>query len=854
MVYKFFCTFVIIILTQTSLQASLIYKSNAAGNWNSLSTWVTSTNGGSSWDPAAAMPDAYNNDEIKIISPHTVTLTGNKTAGKLIIESGGSLSINSGIELEIINESGTDLTLFGNGNITGAGTIVTASSGVMDLNLMWNSNFDVKLKIKSSAGSTNIFCSNVFYKSILRKDVTVDAGGTITCNGIYTVETRLTLTNNGTIGGTGILSAKGNIGNNSLININHLSIDSNLTISGEGSNNISILTIGIIKTLTVANNMSFNSSNIYCNGTMLLFSGGSRNLTIPAACNIFIYSFGNINNGSLFYNGGNIDVQNGSMTTILNTVSGTANILNSLTSNIINAGTVNVLNGSALNILSGDTLKLSGTLTNSGTVGGSGTLEIKAAFINNYNVISVSRLLFSEGIFTILLGDTGRITTPSLTVKNNTTLYLNNHTLHSINVSSGSTLRFDYFSPLWSTVKFKASNPIVISGTMNQNRGIIEYAGDPGQVITALTYRSLKINNPGGTIAGNNFNVTDSLNIISGDIDLNGKEITLDAAAVLTETSGNTVKGNTGVIKTTRTVSNPSNYNFGGLGLTVTSSANLGSTTVRRSHAAVTINGSPSIIRNFDITPANNSGLNATMNFSYDESELNGNSEAILGMFKSTNAGVTYLPQGGIPDISGNKVTLSGINSFSRWTLSGSVLPANVKIIIEGLYTADKMNRKDSVKLYLRNSAAPYAIVDSAIAEIDTLNFTGVFDFNNAPSGVYYYQMKHKNSIETWSRNGGENYTAGISNSYDFTNASNKAFGNNLQNVNSAPNRFAVFSGDVNGDGAVDISDGSLIDNDAFGFVSGNVLTDLNGDGVVDLSDGVFADNNAANFVIALKP
>ncbi|HAY33889.1 MAG TPA: hypothetical protein PK536_11040 [Ignavibacteria bacterium] len=854
MIYKFFFTFVLIILTQTSLRASLIYKSNATGNWNSVSTWVTSTNGGASWDPAAAMPDAYNNDEIRIISPHTVTLTGNKTAGKLIIESGGFLNINSGIELEIVNESGTDLTLFGNGNITGAGTVVTASSGVTDLNLMWNSNFDVKLRVKSSAGSTNIFCSNVFYKSILKKEVTIDAGGTITCNGIYTVETRLTLTNNGTIGGTGILSAKGNIVNNSLININHLSIDSNLTISGTGANNFPTITIGIIKTLTLANDMSFNSSNIYCNGTILLFSGNSKNLTIPSACNIFIYSFGNINNGNFFYNGGNIDVQNGTMTTILNIVSGTANILNSLTANVMNAGTVNIFNGATLNILSGDTLKLSGTLTNNGTVAGSGTLDFKAAFINNYNLISVSRFLFSQGVYTILLGDTGRITSPSLIVNNNTTLYLNNHTLQSVNVNSGSTLRFDYFAPLWSIVKFKASNPIVISGTMNQNRGIIEYAGGPGQVITALNYRSLRINNPGGVIAGNNFNVTDSLTIISGDIDLNGREITLDAAAILTETSGNTVKGNTGVIKTTRTVSNPNNYNFGGLGLSITSSSNLGSTTVRRSHASVTINGYQSVIRNFDITPANNSGLNATLSFIYDESELNGTSESILGLFKSTNAGATYLYQGGTQDISGNKVTISGVNSFSRWTLSRSVYPANIKIILEGLYSPDKHNKKDSVKLYLRNSSAPYSAVDSAISEIDSLNFAGVFDFKNAPAGVYYFQIIHKNSIETWSRDGGEIYAAGISNSYDFTNADNKAFGNNLQNVNSTPVRFAVYSGDINKDGAVDLSDASLIENDAFGFVSGNVLTDLNGDGLVDLSDVVFADNNAANFVTAISP
>ena len=834
--------------------SSILYKSNSSGNWNSISSWLISINSGSSWSAPVNAPDTYNCDEIRILSTHNVTVTSNTNAGILVIDNGGILTINSGIELEIINKSGIDLNLFNGATIAGSGTISTASSGVTDLNFQGYSVFSVKLNVKSSAGITNIYGSTFPYKPILRNELTVDAGGVIQCNSLQGFETRSPVTNNGTISGSNTMSAKGNIINNSVININNLSIDSNLTISGTGAVSSPSLTIGIIKTLTLGNDMTFNSPNIYCNGTILLFNGSGRNLTLGANCNLYVYSFGNLSNGSIFLNGGNIDIQNGTFSSILNAVSGTTLILNSLTQSTANIGTVNIYPNANLNVQSGDTMKVTGTMTNEGNVGGSGWMHYNAAFMNNYNIISVSNLNFAQGVFTIIQGDTGKITSNVMNIKNNTTLYLSNHSLNNVNVNSGSTLRFDYFFPIYSTVKFLSSDPIVNSGTINQTKGIIEYAGSAGQVISAMTYRSLKINNPGGTQAGNNFNVTDSLKIVSGDLDLNGKEITLNTSAYLSETNGNNVTGYTGSIKTTRTISNPSNYSFGGLGLTVTSSANLGSTLVKRTHSAAVINGYNSVIRNFEITPSNNSGLNATLNFYYDESELNGNSGTNLALYKSTNSGVSYSFQGGNADDGNNKVTKTGIGSFSRWSLSRAVYPASIKIITEGLYISDKLNKRDTAKVYLRNISMPYAIIDSAVSEIDSINFTGIFDFKNAPAGNYFYQIKHKNSIETWSKTGGENYLGGISNSYDFTNSVNKAYGNNLVKVNNSPQRFAVYSGDIDQDGAIDVSDGSITENDAYAFISGNVITDLNGDGIVDIGDVVFVDNNASNFIIVLKP
>jgi len=97
-------------------------------------------------------------------------------------------------------------------------------------------------------------------------------------------------------------------------------------------------------------------------------------------------------------------------------------------------------------------------------------------------------------------------------------------------------------------------------------------------------------------------------------------------------------------------------------------------------------------------------------------------------------------------------------------------------------------------------------------------------------------------------------YTAGGVTNYNFTSSASQAFGNNMKQVDASPVRFGIYSGDVNQDGVVDGSDAAGIDNDAFNFVTGYVVSDVTGDNVVDGSDAAIADNNAANFVSKITP
>ena len=114
--------------------------------------------------------------------------------------------------------------------------------------------------------------------------------------------------------------------------------------------------------------------------------------------------------------------------------------------------------------------------------------------------------------------------------------------------------------------------------------------------------------------------------------------------------------------------------------------------------------------------------------------------------------------------------------------------------------------------------------------------------------------MKHRNSIETWSKAGGEAYSTVNTLNYSFINSAASAFGSNQVQVDASPLRFAIYSGDVTQDGTVDATDLSLIDNDASNFLSGYLVTDLNGDRFTDGSDYLIADNNAYNFISAIRP
>ena len=158
----------------------------------------------------------------------------------------------------------------------------------------------------------------------------------------------------------------------------------------------------------------------------------------------------------------------------------------------------------------------------------------------------------------------------------------------------------------------------------------------------------------------------------------------------------------------------------------------------------------------------------------------------------------------------------------------------------------------DTVNYYLRYPQAPFSIADSSKTLVWNNGVSHPVFTNPQLGGSYYLVVKHRNSIETWSK-----FPVAYSDSltYNFHTSASQAYGNNLkQIIVQGDTVYAVYSGDVNQDGVIDATDNGAIDNDAFNFVQGYVNTDLTGDNVVDASDAAIANNNASNFVQKIVP
>lgn len=191
--------------------------------------------------------------------------------------------------------------------------------------------------------------------------------------------------------------------------------------------------------------------------------------------------------------------------------------------------------------------------------------------------------------------------------------------------------------------------------------------------------------------------------------------------------------------------------------------------------------------------------------------------------------------------------------NIAKMEPSGGTKRLNLFVCIEG-YLSCPPNTYigDTVTVCIRATTPGFPIVAIAEGKSDSLgNVTVTFKEPISSTDSYYIVVKSRNSIETWSKTGGETWGAATTLTYDFTTAPSQAFGNNMV---FKCGRWCVYSGDVNQDGIVDGTDLSLIDNDAANFVQGYVPTDLNCDGIVDGSDAAIADNNAANFVTKITP
>ena len=220
---------------------------------------------------------------------------------------------------------------------------------------------------------------------------------------------------------------------------------------------------------------------------------------------------------------------------------------------------------------------------------------------------------------------------------------------------------------------------LITTGTITlSSSGNYGYNGTVAQVTGSLlptTVNNLIVNNSAGVTLIGDVTVNGTLAVNIGDLHLDGKTVTLGTNAMLVETAGNTVTDVTGKIITTRDINAPTALNVGGMGAMITSSSDLGITIIERYHFASTQGGNEGIFRVFNIQPTNNTALDATLRFYYDESELNSITESNLTLFKSPNGTInSWVSLGGTVNATDNFVELSSIGDFSYWTLAEGII------------------------------------------------------------------------------------------------------------------------------------------------------------------------------------
>src|SRR5260221_8756447 len=220
---------------------------------------------------------------------------------------------------------------------------------------------------------------------------------------------------------------------------------------------------------------------------------------------------------------------------------------------------------------------------------------------------------------------------------------------------------------------------------------VFKFTGNTNSSISGITlplFANVEIALTGTSkiILQRSINISQGLSFQSGLLDLNNNNIDLGTTgSVVGESETSRITGaNGGYVQIVNTLNAPSSVNPGNLGAIFTSAQNLGSTTIRRGHLPQTIAGAggSSILRYYDISPVNNTGLNATLRFSYFDAELNSLDESSLVLWRSPD-NIIWSEQGfTLRNTATNYVEKTGIDAFSSWTLSSISAPLPVTFIL----------------------------------------------------------------------------------------------------------------------------------------------------------------------------
>jgi hypothetical protein len=215
----------------------------------------------------------------------------------------------------------------------------------------------------------------------------------------------------------------------------------------------------------------------------------------------------------------------------------------------------------------------------------------------------------------------------------------------------------------------------------------------------------------------------------------------------------------------------------------------------------------------------------------------------------------------------------AGCDSLAILDLTINICPTtttlNVTAFLEGFYTGNGTmtanlynlgistddTETDSVEVNLWSAAnLSSATPDYSVRAVLHTNGTLTAVFPGATlNNSYYVSLKHRNSLEVWSA---APVTITSTGSYDFSTSLSSAYTDGFNDAMKlvSEGKYAMYVGDVNQDGTVDVLDAQITDNSAANFLFGYDASDCNGDGSTDVLDLQLIDNNGALLLYYARP
>ncbi len=293
----------------------------------------------------------------------------------------------------------------------------------------------------------------------------------------------------------------------------------------------------------------------------------------------------------------------------------------------------------------------------------------------------------------------------------------------------------------------------------------VEYIGAAAQVVSALSYGGLKINNASGVSLASTTTVTGLLTLTNGIVTTGANTLSVGLAGTLTRTNGY-INGNL-------------NKTFGGAGsftyalgtlngyspVDVNVTAGAGDFTIKATQGPQpNVNPSTSLQRYWTLTAT---GFTADLVFHYLDGDVAGDESSYRIIRISGGTPVSFpnnCPSSPCVDPANNTGTINGVSSFSDWTLGQQIAPTATNGTVSGRILDEQGNPVSGAAIHLNGTQDRLTITDAqGNYYFDNVEITGFYtvtpsraNYTFSPSQRSFSQLgQHTDAAFTASANSG---------------------------------------------------------------------------------------------------